>query len=142
PRGCAPPCPRILPAACPCRRRARCAGSRARSRFRRGGPARPPRSLPASARGSEMDSLYRSTRGLVRDAVALVAVHDEDRTVGGDNRAVDRATHIDFGQQLLGAAVLENDNVAVFVPEIDFAVGDVGRGPHGGEHVVLPKLLA
>ncbi len=89
------------------------------------------------------DTIYRTpTSVFLRDGEKLVPIHNEHRSIGRHDRAVDRTPHVGFEQELHLPAGLHHHDVTVFVAEIDLAVNHHRAAPDGGEHVVLPELLA
>ena len=67
---------------------------------------------------------------------------DVDPAVLGHRRRVDGRAHVLLGEDLLFAARLEHDDVAVLVAEVDLAVRDERGTPDRREGVVGPEVFA
>src|SRR5215831_10193288 len=78
---------------------------------------------------------------LLRQSKQLVTIADEKHPVGGYRSRVDGATHVHLRKHLLLLTGLQDNDVTVFVPQIDLSVGDQRRSPHRGKHVVNPISL-
>src|SRR5271170_8072757 len=70
------------------------------------------------------------------------AIGNEQRVVGHDERGEDRVAHVDFRQNLLRLARLENGDVSVAVPDVNLAFYDDRGTPRFAELVVNPIALA
>ena len=72
----------------------------------------------------------------------MALVGDVERAAGDDRRRVDAVAHVDLGEEILLRRELEDGDVAIFVANVDLAVGDHRRAPARRQHVVRPVWLA
>src|SRR5262245_38844753 len=95
----------------------------------------------APAIGASRTRSAALTKLFVREREQLAAIVDEEDAIGRYHRRVDGAPHVHLSEHFLLFARGHDNDVAVFIAEIDLAVDDEGRGPDGGKHVVRPVLL-
>src|SRR3990172_8416167 len=68
-----------------------------------------------------------SRASLHRQRVQFVPVVQKQSPVGGDRGCVNGAAHVHLGQDLLFLAVLQDDDIAVLVTEVDLAISEEWR---------------
>lgn len=83
------------------------------------------------------NSLFRQT-----DREQFVFGTDVDRFVSGDGGAVDTAAHVDlFDRFRVFGTELEREYVAVFITDVDFAIGDQRTAPSACLSLSFPWMM-